>query len=117
MLSKPPGHSLREASSITEIPNALTVDVEDYFHVSAFAPNISPDSWSSRESRVVQNTRRLLDLFERFGVQCTFFVLGWVAEQHPHLVKEIAAGGHEIACHGYSHRLVYQQTPNEFREE
>src|SRR5436309_2391720 len=68
MLSKPPGHSLREASSITEIPNALTVDVEDYFHVSAFAPNISPDSWSSRESRVVHNTRIFPVHHDRYGI-------------------------------------------------
>jgi polysaccharide deacetylase family protein (PEP-CTERM system associated) len=99
------------------VPNALTVDVEDYFHVSALAPSIHRDSWTSRESRVVANTHRLLALFEQFGVRGTFFVLGWVAERHPQLVKDIAAGGHEIACHGFSHRLVYDQSPEEFREE
>jgi len=97
--------------------NALTVDVEDYFHVAALAPNIPRDSWSSREPRVVGNTQRLLDIFEQFDVHGTFFVLGWVAERHPQLVKDIAAGGHEVACHGFSHRLVYEQSPGEFREE
>jgi len=99
------------------VPNALTVDVEDYFHVSALAPSIDRGSWGSRESRVVGNTHRLLDLFGQFGVRGTFFVLGWVAERHPRLVKDIAGAGHEVACHGFSHRLVYEQSPEEFREE
>ena len=99
------------------VVNALTVDVEDYFHVSALAPSIHRDSWSSRESRVVGNTQRLLSIFEHFDVRATFFVLGWVAERYPQLVREIAAGGHEIACHGFSHRLVYEQTAEEFHEE
>jgi polysaccharide deacetylase family protein (PEP-CTERM system associated) len=95
----------------------LTVDVEDYFHVSALAPSIHRDSWGSREPRVVANTHRLLALFDQFGVHATFFVLGWVAERHPQLVRDIAAAGHEVACHGFSHRLVYEQSPDEFREE
>jgi len=99
------------------VPNALTVDVEDYYHVSALAPSIRRDSWASRESRVTANTHKLLDLFAQFGVHGTFFVLGWVAEREPQLVKDIAAAGHEIACHGFSHRLVYDQSPAEFREE
>lgn len=93
------------------------MDVEDYFHVAALAPSIPRDDWNSRESRVAANTRKLLAIFEQFGVRGTFFVLGWVAERYPHLVREIAAGGHEIACHGYSHRLVYEQPPEEFRAE
>lgn len=100
-----------------EITNALTVDVEDYFHVAALAPNIHRDSWGTRESRVVGNTQKLLAMFEQFDVRATFFVLGWVAERYPQLVKDIAAGGHEVACHGFSHRLVYEQSPQEFREE
>src|SRR5262249_14709998 len=100
-----------------KVPNALTVDVEDYFHVAALAPNIPRHTWTSRESRVVANTHKLLSIFEQFGVRGTFFVLGWVAERHPQLVKDIAAGGHEIACHGFSHRLVYEQPPEEFRDE
>src|SRR3989344_9429616 len=98
-------------------PNALTVDVEDYFHVAALAPSIHRDSWNSRESRVVRNTQKLLDIFGQFGVRGTFFVLGWVAERHPSLVRDIAARGHEVACHGYLHRLVYTQTPDEFEQE
>ena len=99
------------------IPNALTVDVEDYFHVAALAPSIHRDSWISRESRVVGNTQKLLAIFEEFDVRGTFFVLGWVAERYPQLVRDIAAHGHEIACHGYSHRLVYEQSPQEFYQE
>jgi polysaccharide deacetylase family protein (PEP-CTERM system associated) len=99
------------------ITNALTVDVEDYFHVAALAPSIPRDTWDTRESRVTANTRRLLALFADFDVKATFFVLGWVAERHPGLIREIASGGHEVACHGFSHRLVYEQTPEEFREE
>ena len=99
------------------VPNALTVDVEDYFHVAALAPSIHRDSWTSREPRVVGNTQKLLAIFEQFGVRGTFFVLGWVAERHPQLVRDIAARGHEIACHGFSHRLVYEQSPEEFYAE
>ena len=99
------------------VTNALTVDVEDYFHVASLAPNIHRDSWTSRESRVVDNTHKLLALFEEFDVRGTFFVLGWVAERYPQLVKDIAARGHEIACHGFSHRLVYEQSPEEFHDE
>lgn len=99
------------------ITNALTVDVEDYFHVSALAGAIPRDTWGSRESRVEGNVRRLLALLDEGGARGTFFVLGWVAERHPRLVKEIAARGHEIACHGFSHRLVYDQAPEEFYAE
>jgi len=99
------------------ITNALTVDVEDYFHVSALAGAIHRDTWDSRESRVEGNVRRLLALFDETGARGTFFVLGWVAERYPELVREIARRGHEIACHGFSHRLVYEQPPEEFHEE
>jgi polysaccharide deacetylase family protein (PEP-CTERM system associated) len=97
--------------------NAMTVDVEDYFHVSAFDRTVSRDSWASRESRVERNTNLLLERFERAGLTATFFVLGWVAERHKDLVKRIASLGHELASHGYAHRLVYDQTPAEFRED
>jgi len=99
------------------IRNALTVDVEDYFHVSAFADSIDPRDWDKHPLRVEKNTRRLLDLFDECEVKATFFVLGWVADRSKDLIKEIAARGHEIACHGYSHQLVYNQTPDVFREE
>jgi polysaccharide deacetylase family protein (PEP-CTERM system associated) len=99
------------------IRNALTVDVEDYFHVSAFSECIDQKDWDSYPLRVEKNTRRLLDLFDQHGVKATFFVLGWVAERTPGLVREIAGRGHEVACHGYSHQLVYSQKPEVFREE
>lgn len=97
--------------------NILTVDVEDYFHVSAFADNIDPRQWSQFNCRVEQNTRRLLDLFDEKSVKGTFFVLGWVAERYPALVKEIVGRGHEVASHGFSHQLVYEQAPSVFRDE
>ena len=99
------------------IRNALTVDVEDYFHVSAFAKNIKQRDWGSYPVRVEKNTYQLLDLFDEYQVKATFFVLGWVAEQTQGLIKEIASRGHEVACHGYSHQLVYNQKPEIFREE
>lgn len=97
--------------------NAMSVDVEDYFHVAALSEAISRDDWDSMNARVDANTRRLLDLFDRSRTSATFFVLGWVAERHPALVREISDRGHEVACHGFSHKLVYQQSPEEFREE
>ncbi len=99
------------------IQNALTVDVEDYFHVSAFAKNINRKDWDNHPLRVEKNTCRLLDLFDDAQVKATFFVLGWVADRVPQLVKEISARGHEVASHGYSHQLIYNQTPEVFREE
>jgi len=99
------------------IRNALTVDVEDYFHVSAFAKSINHKDWDKFPLRVENNTRRLLDLFDKHEVKATFFVLGWLAERTPDLVKDIASRGHEVACHGFSHQLVYNQSPEVFREE
>lgn len=99
------------------VVNALTVDVEDWFQVSALAGSVARDDWSHMESRVERNTDRLLDMFDRAGVRGTFFVLGWVAERNPGIVRAIADAGHEVASHGYSHRLIYEQTPAEFREE
>ena len=97
--------------------NILTVDVEDYFHVSAFAKVIDRQAWGGLECRVESNTQRLLDLFDKRAVKGTFFVLGWVAERYPALVEEIARRGHEVASHGWSHQLVYEQAPGVFREE
>lgn len=99
------------------LTNALTVDVEDYFHVSAFSKHIDRNDWDRFSCRVEANTRVLLEMFGQAGVRSTFFVLGWVAERYPDLVREIAAAGHEVACHGYSHELVYRQTPAVFRDE
>jgi len=97
--------------------NAMTIDVEDYFHVSVFEKTVDRSRWDTLETRVRANTDRLLDLFDERGVRGTFFVLGWVAERYPDLVKAIAARGHELASHGYAHRLVYEQTPEVFRED
>jgi len=97
--------------------NALTVDVEDYFHVSVFDGVVPRHHWDSLESRVSRNTERLLAMFDDAGVRATFFVLGWVAERQTGLVRQIAAAGHEIASHGYAHRLVYDQTPEAFRQD
>lgn len=97
--------------------NALTIDVEDYYQVSAFADSVAYADWDKHESRVERNTSRVLDLFSGAGVKATFFVLGWVASRHPGIVREIVARGHEVACHGYSHRLIYLQSPDEFRRE
>jgi polysaccharide deacetylase family protein (PEP-CTERM system associated) len=97
--------------------NAMTVDVEDYFQVAALAERIRPADWEGIERRVVDNTTRLLDLFDERGIKGTFFILGWVAEREGALIKDIDRRGHEIASHGYSHQLVYNQTPEVFREE
>lgn len=97
--------------------NAFTVDVEDYFQVSAFADQIPRSCWGSMESRVVSNTTRMLDILDQHNVCGTFFVLGWTAERHPELVSEIRRRGHEIGTHSYWHKLVYEQSPEEFRED
>lgn len=97
--------------------NAMTIDVEDYFHVSAFADVVRAEEWTTFESRVVGNTERLLDLFAASDVRATFFVLGWVAERFPSLVRRIHRDGHELASHSYDHGLVYDKTPDEFRAD
>lgn len=86
------------------ITNALTIDVEDYFQVSAFAPYIRRSDWDARECRVERNVERILALLDARGVKATFFTLGWVAERYPQLVRRIVAGGHELASHGYGHQ-------------
>lgn len=102
---------------MTKITNAMTVDVEDYFQVSAFEQSISRDRWDSMPVRVQQNTLRVLDLFAEHQVKATFFMLGWVAERFPELVKQIIEQGHELASHGYSHYRVTSQTRPEFYED
>lgn len=94
--------------------NALTIDVEEYFHAHAYERVIDRASWDRLPSRVAANTRRVLDVLRAADTRATFFVLGWVAERHPDLVREIAAGGHEIATHGHAHELLYRQTRDEF---
>jgi polysaccharide deacetylase family protein (PEP-CTERM system associated) len=97
--------------------NAMTIDVEDYFHVSVFDGLVPRHAWEGMESRVCANTERLLEIFDEADVQATFFILGWVAERFPRLVRAIAEQGHEIASHGYGHRLVYDLTPKAFRAD
>lgn len=96
------------------ILNALTIDVEEHFQVHAFETVIDRSSWDRCPSRVVANTRRILLLLADLNLRATFFILGWVADRYPELVREIARQGHEIATHGYWHELVYRQTPAEF---
>jgi len=96
------------------IVNALTVDVEDYFQVSAMEPVIDRSTWDARECRVERNVERLLALFEGHGAHATFFTLGWIAERYPQLVRRIVDGGHELASHGYAHRRANEQSKAEF---
>ncbi len=97
--------------------NALTIDLEDYVHVTAFSDNFGPEEWASHESRLERNTDKLLDLLNSRACRATFFVLGWVAQKYPQVVRAVADSGHEIACHSMWHRLVYRLTPAEFRED
>ena len=97
--------------------NVFSVDVEDYFHASALADGVRQVGITNLEHRVCASTERLLGLLDDAGVEGTFFVLGWVAEHYPELVRKIHESGHEIACHGYSHSVIYDQSRDEFREE
>ena len=113
----PPGRPVSAPAKPAGVVNAMTIDVEDYFHVSVFDGLVPRDRWPHLESRVSDNTERLLRLFEEAGVTATFFVLGCVAERMPALVERIAAMGHEVASHGYAHRLIYDQAPAAFRDD
>ncbi len=97
--------------------NVMTVDVEDYFQVSAFEPYIRRDSWGRLECRVEPNVDRILQLFDRHGVKATFFTLGWIAERYPQMVRRMVAQGHELASHGWSHVRVTQQDQDAFRQD
>ncbi len=99
------------------LPNALTIDVEDYYQVGAFANTIRIEHWDNWEFRVEANTEKILGLLDSHGVKGTFFVLGWVAERAPRLVRRIAEDGHQVASHGFAHQLVYTQTAETFRED
>ena len=94
--------------------NALTIDVEDYFHVSALAPYIPRSEWDNRESRVEQNVERILQLLDDSGARATFFTLGWIGERYPQLVRSIVDNGHELASHGFAHRRASEQSPEAF---
>ncbi len=100
-----------------KLKNAMTVDVEDYFQVSAFEKHINKSKWDEQECRVENNTNKLLDLFAKYEIKATFFTLGWVAERYPALIKRIVAEGHELASHGYDHVRIIHQTPDEFRAD
>jgi len=97
--------------------HALSFDIEEYFHVHAFAGVIDPARWDEYPSRVVESTHVILSILAEADVRATFFVLGWVAERHPKLVRDIAAGGHELASHGYGHQRVDALTEEQFRDD
>lgn len=99
------------------VTNALTIDVEDYFQVSAFAPFIRRDDWDTRECRVERNVDRILGLLDEQDTKATFFTLGWVAERYPAMVRRIVDGGHELASHGYGHQRASDLTPQQLYED
>lgn len=99
------------------ISNAMTIDVEDYFQVSAFEGRIGRDDWDRHELRVEGNMDRILELLDRHDVKATFFILGWVAERYPAMVRRVAELGHEVASHGWDHTRVIHQTPEQFRAD
>jgi polysaccharide deacetylase family protein (PEP-CTERM system associated) len=104
-------------TSESTVLNVLSVDVEDYFHVEAFASHIRYEQWDSFTPRVDRNVKRVLELFARHGARGTFFILGWVATKFPRLVQEIVRAGHEVGSHGYKHSRLHVLTPDEFRRD
>lgn len=111
--SKAPG----DTAVAADITNALSIDVEDYFHVSAFADRITPSQWSSYPQRLEANMDNVLAVLDEHRTKATFFVLGWVAERYPAMVRDIVAAGHELASHGFAHVRVTDQTPDAFRDD
>lgn len=97
--------------------NILSFDIEEHFQVSGLAAAVNRNEWDSHNSRVEQSTQTILELLKRFNVKATFFILGWIAKRHPKLVEQIAGDGHEIASHGYDHKLIYDMTDDQFHEE
>ena len=112
-----PHRLARSAAAATTIVNALSIDVEDYFQVSAFAPHVRRGEWDAMECRVERNIDCILELLSAAGAKATFFTLGWVAERYPDLVRRIADNGHELASHGFAHRRATEQTADEFRAD
>lgn len=102
---------------MAQTSNVMSVDVEDYFQVSAFEPYVDRHTWDSRECRVEQNVDKILSLFDRHGAKATFFTLGWIAKRYPAMVRRIVEQGHELASHGWSHVRVTQQNQDEFRQD
>lgn len=107
----------RLAPAGDRLVNAMSVDVEDYFQVSAFADRVARDDWDSFDCRVERNTDNVLAMFADHGAKATFFTLGWVAERYPELIRRIVEQGHELASHGHAHFRVYEQSPENFRED
>jgi len=101
----------------TQAKNVVSVDFEDYYHVEAFSRQVNRQEWASFPSRIERNTHQVLDVLDAAGVSATFFMLGWAAERYPQIVREIVNRGHEAACHSYWHRLIYNLTPEEFRQD
>ena len=99
------------------VTNAFTIDVEDYFQVSAFSPHIPRSEWDARECRVERNVERILQMLRRHQVQATFFTLGWIAQRYPQVVRDIVAEGHELASHGCNHERASDLTPQAFYED
>jgi len=117
-VSKVPTSGAASLSRVVPVPaNAMSVVVEDYFQVQAFAGIVPRDSWDGFASRVEDNVARILDQFARFGATGTFFTLGWIAERHPAMIRRILAAGHELASHGYGHAPVYALGEDGFRED
>ncbi len=100
-----------------QAPDIITVDVEEWFHGHNYLDRVPPQQWEAQESRVEQGAALALDLLDRHGVKATFFVLGWTAERHPEVVREIIRRGHEIGCHSYSHPVIYEMSREEFRAD
>lgn len=97
--------------------NVLTIDVEDWFHICGLKEGIKFEDWGKCESRVEKNTLKLLNLLDKNGVKATFFFLGWIAEKYPELISQVEEKGHEIASHGYAHKLIYEMSKDEFKED
>ena len=101
----------------TRIRNALTIDVEDYFQVSAFASHIARESWDHMPCRVERNVDAILEILDERRAHATFFTLGWMAERYRDMVRSIVAQGHELASHGYAHQRATDQSPQEFYQD
>ncbi len=106
-----------DSTGVARVRNAMSIDVEDYFQVSAFAPYIPRAQWDARECRAERNVRRILDFLAEADVKATFFTLGWIAERYPQLVRAIVAGGHELASHGYGHERASDLSPTAFADD
>jgi polysaccharide deacetylase family protein (PEP-CTERM system associated) len=114
MAPVPENSLIPDTMEYAKVTNALTIDVEDYFQVSAFAPHIPRKEWPTRECRVERNVDRILGMLDQHGIKATFFTLGWIAERYPELVRRIVAEGHELASHGYGHERANEQTAAAF---